>query len=379
MGYLRVLVIMHADMSIKVCHVTSVHPYSDGRIFQKECKSLSKKYEVTLIAPNVENHYENGVHIIGVPLPTSRIKRILSLHRVYNVMEQVDADIYHFHDPELITIALKIKKKGKKIIFDSHEDTPMQILSKDWIPWLVKKPVSWGYSIWEADRLKKFDALVSVTPTIVERLKRINTNTWQVTNYPIIMDFVEGRKWEKSVSFAGGISEQWMHTKILEAIVMTKAKYLLAGKVESSEYLNTLRNKEGWNQVEYKGILKFGDVNTMLQQSSAGLALNDYVANVGFKKGSLGNTKLFEYMAAGIPVIATDFELWKEIIETSDCGVCVDPHDTNAIADAITFFISNPKEAKQKGDNGRIAVQEEYNWASQEKILYNLYDSVISM
>ena len=174
---------------IKVCHVTSVHPSADVRIFWKECLSLAKRYEVCLIASNTEERYEQGVHIYNVELPEGRFMRQLCLNRVFQKMVEIDADVYHFHDPELMRLGVKMKKYGKKVIFDSHEDVPMQILCKEYLPGISKKPISKIYSCYERCLLKKYDALITVTPTIVERLSKINNNTFMITNYPVLTEY----------------------------------------------------------------------------------------------------------------------------------------------------------------------------------------------
>lgn len=362
---------------IRICHVTSVHPYSDGRIFRKECCSLKKKYDVCLIAPNVEDQTIDGINVFGVNLPKSRIKRILSLDTVYKKMMEVDADVYHFHDPELLSVGDKAKCAGKKVIFDSHEDVPLQISEKEWIPKPFRRLMSSLYRRYEEDKLKHFDAVVSVTPSIVERLRACNRNTYQITNYPILKDFEDNRSWQNYICFTGGVSPQWMHDNIIQGIENIDVKYVVAGMVEGN-YLDRLSVLPAWNKVEYRGIVKPNDVSEIQQGSFAGMALNDYVANVGYKLGSLGNTKLFEYMMSGIPVIATDFILWKEIIEKYECGICINPQDVDAIRDAIIYLKNNPEEAKRMGDNGRKAVQEQYNWSSQENFLFDMYDKVLN-
>ncbi len=87
--------------------------------------------------------------------------------------------------------------------------------------------------------------------------------------------------------------------------------------------------------------------------------------------------KMFEYMSAGIPVIASDFPLWREIIEGCGCGICVDPLDPKKIAEAIDYLVDNPEIARRMGENGRKAVYDRYNWDVEEKKLLALYDSLL--
>lgn len=362
-------------MGMKVCHVTSVHPPFDGRIFLKECCSLAQRYDTTLIAPNIEDQEKNGVHLKGVSLPASRIKRMMHLGRVYSKMKEVDADVYHFHDPELIPLGLRIKsEKGKKIVFDSHEDVPLQISEKEWLPAIVRKPLHAIYARYERRALRKYSALVTVTPSIVQRLSQFHPHTYLVTNYPIYSEQQDSRQFAPCVCFAGGIAPQWMHQQILDAIAPLDVRYLLAGKPDSQDYLQTLKSHPSWTKVDFYGVIPHAQVAQLMQNSIAGIVLNDYVANVGYHLGSLGNTKLFENMMAGIPVIATDFVLWKEIIDTWHCGICVNPHDTQSIAQAIQFLLDNPEQARAMGDNGRKAVKEKYNWDTQKQVLFELYD-----
>lgn len=360
---------------IRICHVTSLHPYKDGRIFRKECQSLSKKYDVSLIAPNTETKEEDGIHIYGVELPKSRLRRMRSLDFVFQKMMEVDAEVYHFHDPELVPVGFKAKKQGKKVIFDSHEDVPLQISEKEWIPRPFRKIISSLYRNYEESRLRCYDALVSVTPSIVDRLKGCNPNTYQITNYPILHNFKDNRNWGNQICFTGGISAQWMHDNVIRSIENIDVKYVVAGVIEGN-YMDRLKELPAWEKVDYQGVVTPQEVSKIQQNSFAGIALNDYVANVGYTLGSLGNTKLFEYMMSGIPVIATDFILWREIIEKYQCGICVNPRNVDAINEAIIYLKDHPDEAKRMGDNGRKAVEEEFNWASQEKILFEMYDKI---
>ena len=363
---------------MKVCHVTSLHPANDVRIFYKECLSLAKQHEVYLIAPNVEDAVKDGVHVLGVSLPAGRLKRPFYLNRVYQKAIEADASIYHFHDPELMRLGLKLKRKGKTVIFDSHEDVPMQLLTKEYLPKWSRNTISRVYALIEKRLLAKYDALVTVTPTILERLNRINPNTIMVTNYPDYHEteqHIFGQE-PHYACFAGGVDERYMHKNIIESLRHTNARYLLAGRCFIDSYFNKLKSSDMWSRVDYQGVLSPDKVQSLYSKADVGLVLLDYSPNVGYHKGSLGVLKMFEYMMAGIPVIATDFELWKEIIESYDCGICINPHDINAIAEAINYFVNNPDIARQKGENGRRAVKEKYNWATQETNLFELYQKL---
>ena len=362
---------------MKICHVTSVHSAKDDRIFYRECLSLAHAgYTVLEIAPNVSNEVYRGVSIYGVQVPQNKWKRaFFSKKAVYNKCIEVNADIYHFHDPELIPVGVKLKRNyGKVIVFDSHEDVPAQILTKKWLPSFLRKPVSKLYVFYEKQMLRCYDALVSVTPIIVDRLKKININTFQITNYPFIdIDNNSMQKRDNSICFAGTISPQRLHHNILKALEsLPNVKYRLAGFL-SDGYLMELQKSAAWKQVEYVGEIPFTEVNAFISKSSVGIVLNDYYPNVGYKQGTLGIIKFFEFMQMGIPVICTDFILWKEIIDEWKCGICVNPHDIEAIRDAIKYLIENKDIAKQMGGNGRRAVMEKYNWTTQEKILLEMY------
>ena len=364
---------------MKVCHLTSVHNRRDSRIFSKECVSLQRAgYDVALVVAD-NNGYEekNGIKIYGVSANSNRLFRMwLATKRVYLKAIELDADIYHLHDPELIPTGIKLKKKGKKVIFDSHEDVPQQIIgSKDYIPSFIRKILSYLYAKYEAKTIRKFDAIISVSPNIVERLKQINPNTVLVTNYPIIKELLSNtQKTENTICFAGLISALWMHTNILSALsLLNGVKYNLAGVVEP-KYLQKLQIHNSWKQVNYVGRIAPDEVFGFLQSSAIGMALCDYSIEVGYNMGTLGNTKLFEYMQAGIPIICTDFILWKQIIEEEKCGVCVNPRDVKSIVTAIKYIFSNSEKAKEMGIAGQKAVKEKYNWVTQEKALLNLYN-----
>jgi len=364
-------------MSMKVCHVTNMHKPFDGRIFRKQCISLSKYYDVSLIQGRSEDQVVDGIHVYGIPVAEGQIKRMVTIKPFLKKALEVDADVYHIHDPELLRIIPALKRKGKKVIFDSHENFPGVLLIKEWMPQQIRKMVSRIYIKYEKHYLRYCDAIISVTPSIVERLSHIGPRTFMVTNYPIYKESEDHRRWGASVCFAGGITKEWMHHSIIESLTNTNATYRIVGGCPYKEYENRLRQLSGWGHVEYLGKIKHEEVNGFLQESSAGMAVYTYDdANVDFKEGTLGNQKIFEYMMAGIPIITSHLKLWEEIVRTNDCGLCVEPNDTKSISDAINYIVNNPKEAERMGNNAAKAVREKYNWSIQEKELYKVYEYV---
>lgn len=149
--------------------------------------------------------------------------------------------------------------------------------------------------------------------------------------------------------------------------------YVLCGPVQSNEYLEVLESTPGWEKVNYLGRVDYDQAQKVLRESLIGVALLSPSGNTNGKEGTLGNTKLFEMMQAGLPVICTDFALWREIIDKYECGICVDPADVDAIRDAIQYLVDNPQMAKKMGENGINAVRSEFNWHEQVKNLQAMY------
>ena len=127
-----------------------------------------------------------------------------------------------------------------------------------------------------------------------------------------------------------------------------------------------------WKYVEFVGFVNRKEMASILARSKAGLVTLHPTVNY---IDSLP-VKMFEYMASGIPVISSNFELWKTIVEGSQCGICVDPKNISEITNAIKSIFNNDELSKQMGENGRRAVVEKYNWDLEKKTLFEIYSSL---
>ncbi|WP_281974577.1 glycosyltransferase family 4 protein [Halobacillus litoralis] len=364
---------------MKVCHLTSVHSYNDIRIFIKECNSLVEaSHEVYLIAPNTRNKMLHGIHIHGMINPyKGRIKRILNFKEdILSEALKVDADIYHFHDPELIPVGLKLKKQNKKVIYDIHEDVPRQILTKYWIPRPLRKLISYAFEIYENQSVKKLDGLVTATPYIKKRFEKYNTNTIDVNNYPIMNELYvpssSNCNKNNAVVYIGGISKERGSSSMVKAIGKTESTLILAGNFRDEKEEVELKMLSEWKKVNFLGYLDRKQIKGLLETALAGLVVLEPRTNF---IDSLP-IKMFEYMATGLPVIASNFPLWKEIIEGNNCGICVDPLNTDEIAAAIRWIKDNPVKAAEMGENGKKAIKEHYNWESESRKLQKFYEDL---
>lgn len=368
---------------IKVCHLTSVHKQFDIRIFYKELISLTKAdFDVYQISQG-ESGEKEGVNLIGLgDSPNSRLKRILSFTRkVFKAAKQLDADIYQIHDPELLPTALKLSKQDKIVIFDSHENVSGQIEEKTYIPKFLRKIIAYLYEIYEKNAIKRLDGVITVSPNITKVLKQYNQNAITITNYPLLSEKTDttknSDKNQFSICFPGLISEEWCHLELLEAIEKIDLKYILCGPVHE-EYFADLKKHPSWEKVNYLGIISRDAVIDVIDSSSLGMALARKLPNTFWNEGTLGNTKLFEYMLHKCPVCCTNFDLWKEIIDKYHCGIYVEPDKPEQIKKALIWFMEHPQEAEKMGERGYQAVCENYNWLTQEKKLLDFYENLIA-
>ena len=369
-------------MPIRTCILTSAHPALDVRIFHKECKSLARAgYEVTLVAPHRESQRIDGIAIKAVTPATGRLERFFqTTAAVYRAAIAVDADVYHFHDPELMLISLLLRAQGKKVIYDIHEDLPLTVSYKPYVPKWLQRPLAKVFAIMESLATRHFSGLIAATPEIAARFSR-HSNVAVVQNYPIREEFPKEETGTSRpsdyVTYVGlritkarGAEEMVRALELLAESLPIRLK--LAGTIEPPTLLQQLEATPGWQSTEYLGSLGRAGVSEVIRNAIAGLVVLHPEPNYV----NSHPVKLFEYMCAGIPVIASDFPVFRSIVEGAKCGLLVDPLSPKEIADAIEFLCTHPNEARAMGERGRLAVSCRYNWRHEEQSLLGVYRSV---
>lgn len=370
-------------LSKKVCHVSTAHNEKDPRIVLKECQSLKKAgYDVSYIVTADKEEEIHGIRIIPLSKGTGRIYRLINKQKeALKKAIQEDADIYHFHDPELISLGKKLKKMGKKVIYDVHEDMPKQIIAKSYLgPLFIRKIISKSFNIYEKSNAKRFDAIVTTIDGLKVKFEEYNNNVIVAKNYAMkdVIDesiaIERGANSDKLVIlYIGSITEIRGVKELITSIVpfCGAVELWLMGTWETEELRKSCEKLEGYKHTKYLGVFKPHEVYSYVKSADIGMCVLHPTPN--YKEAI--PTKVFEYMACEMPVILSDFPFWKKLF--GDVGIYVDPLKIEDTTSAIKFYLNNRNEIKKKGMENREKFIENFCWDSEEKKLLELYKELI--
>ncbi|MDD4150535.1 MAG: glycosyltransferase family 4 protein [Bacteroidales bacterium] len=360
-----------------ICHITTAHTRYDVRIFHKECKSLTKVFEQVnlIVADGLGDEIKDGINIYDIGKPKGRTDRFLKMPgKALTKALEIKSNIYHLHDSELLRIALKLKKRGYKVIYDSHEDLPRQIISKPYIPKILRSPLAAIVEKYENRIAKRLNGIVTATPFIRDRFIKLNKNCTDINNFPLLSEIIGDNSIaakENKICYIGGITQIRGLTEVIESLELTDTRLDLAGDM-TNDYKTKLESLDGWKNVNYLGFIDRKQSQNIKNSSIAGIVT--FLPEPNHINAQ--PNKIFEYMASGLPVIGSNFPLWKIIIEDNYCGLCVDPTKPQEISNAINYLAENPNEAKIMGENGKRLVKEKYNWEIEEKKLIEFYKAL---
>ncbi len=368
---------------MKVAHLTSAHPRLDTRIFHKQCRSLAAAgHRVHLVVADGkgrEHRDDVAIHDAG-RLPGRFNRVVRTTRRVETLARGLDADVYHLHDPELLPVGVRLKRLGKVVIYDAHEDLPRQVLAKHYLSAPTRQVLSRMVEGYQRHACRRFDAVVAATPHIRDLFAEFHPRAVDVNNFPLDGELnagdglAEATPERPSVCYVGSIGSIRGIREIVRAMerLSSPCRLRLAGRFSEASVEQEVQGYAGWSRVDALGHLDRAGVRKVMAGATAGLVTLHPVINY---LDALP-VKMFEYMSAGLPVIASDFPLWRDIITASDCGLCVDPLDPAAIAEAIDFLATHPERAREMGENGQRAVAERFNWHQEERKLLETYEEL---
>lgn len=381
-----------AGVKPRVVHVTTLHPTFDIRIFHKECRTLAEAgYDVTLIAPAERDEVVDGVRIVAVARNPNRLLRmVFGGAEAYELVRRLMAKerktaggmpppqwIVHFHDPELLPWMALLRRRAQ-VIYDVHEDLAKSISTKGWVPRFTR-PLVARFSRWTERNDSRRMHLVLAEESYAKDYNWAPATT--VLNLPRVDELLainEPKQSQPTVAYFGAVNASRGSLTTLNALGKLKAEGLdvafeCIGHA-GSDHAETLyyKAKEVGVVLHKPGYTSPTEGWHLVSRCHAGLALLHPLPNYIDSYP----TKIFEYMALGLPVIASKFPLYLDVVEGNGCGICVDPLDENAIAAAIRRIIEHPDEALAMGQRGREAVQRRYNWDSEALKLLSLYDAL---
>lgn len=373
--------------ALHIVHLTTVHPRGDTRIFLKQAQTLAVNlpHKVWLVVADGRGDAgtgQGGVSICDVGRSAGgRLGRALvSPVRAFFCIRKLNPAIVHFHDPELIPLGLILKLYGHKVIYDVHEHVFQDILDKDWIPGMIRRPAAWAMNVLERVGAESFDAIVPATPKITECFPAHKTVV--VQNFPYRSELVSTNaipyeKRPRAFAYVGSIAAIRGASEMVQALAdlddYPDVRLEMAGDFSPAGLKDELRAIPSWSSVICRGHVARPGVAEILGRARAGLVL---FHPAPYHIDAQPN-KMFEYMAASIPVIASDFPLWRQIIGGARCGLLVDPQNPKAIAGAMRWILEHPAEAGEMGRRGQKAVEDTYNWDKESVKLLALYERLL--
>lgn len=340
-------------------------------------------YEVVLVAPHDEDELRDGVMIRAVTPPSGRMERmIVTARRIVDRGLLENPDVLHIHDPELLPWLRFLHRGGAQVVYDMHENLTAQVATKDWVAPLLRRPL-------QAITRLGLRVLLQDIPVIFAERSYRDSFRWVrrsivVQNMPLTATLfkIEPEKYEKpTVGYIGGVRPDRGSLTVLRALARLGERglhvgWVCVGPVEP-DHRRDLEGEAaalGVADVLFTGYLPPWEGLRRMARCHAGLALLRPTPNY---VGSYP-TKLFEYMALGLPVVVSDTPLCRKVVEDARCGFVVDFDDPESLAEALAAILENPERAEELGQRGRDAVRSRYNWHLEEENLLKFYEELLS-
>jgi glycosyltransferase involved in cell wall biosynthesis len=341
--------------------LTSAHSAVDDRIFYREALTLAAAgMKVAVVGRHPRPEVVEGIAIHPMPEVRSRKQRLLLGWHILKLARRLDARLYIFHDPELFGVGFALRLLGKQVVYDSHENLPKQLLQKEWLPWIVRRLLF--PFVWTGEYLgsRLLSGVIAAVPALMVRFPRASTIL--ARNFPtraslqVLGGGPDIRTRPNIAIYAGGLSRIRGIKELVTAFQDLKnAELWLVGTFESAEFQREIMTSLPPN-VHWLGWKPYPEMIQLYTQVKLGMVLLHPMPN---HRHSLP-VKLFEYLGAGLPVVASDFPEFSEYIE--GCGRQINPQDPEAIRQAIADLLSHPEELAAMSARARERAVARFSW-----------------
>jgi glycosyltransferase involved in cell wall biosynthesis len=368
-----------AHKRFDVVMLTTVHMAKDVRIFHHEAKTLAEAgFSVGVIGQHPQSEDADGIWIEALKVPTNRFRRLVQGWTVLKRALELSAGVFIFHDPELFWVGLALRASGGKVVYDSHENLPMQVFQKLWLPRAVRwmlVPVLWALE-WLSSRL--LSGVIVVNETAGRRFPKKRTIV--LRNFPArtaLNSFSQEALLHvrpQIVIYAGSLSRIRGISELVEAfrgLELKDAQLWLVGKFHESAFEKEILRSLPPN-VRWLGWKDYGDVFRLYELARVGALLHHPAPNHRHAMP----LKIFEYLGAGLPVIASDLPQLTSVL--NGCGVQVNPLDITQIRIAIRELLTDDALVAKMAKVGRERVLDLFCWENEGKRLVEFCSEIVS-
>ena len=365
-------------MSKKYCFFSSLPRKQREVIMYRQGRSLiADGFDVfNVVSDDQQEEVVQGIHVVPSEYQARGLfQRIfVSPRKMYKKLLEVDADVYHTVNVDQLLICLKLKRKGKKVLFELQENHPYSLYWKSNAPKWLLKPVVWLMEKWMGYVFRRIDAVTVLTYDCLDYVKSWGVSPEKIhlwgnfpeirKDYNLSLEDYLGR--ENRVIYFGLIYSYSRQENLLKALAeLPDVKYLVAGKFMANEidtYQPKVINMPEWKRVEFIDGFKHEELEGFIKRSTISNVVRDFSVYTKKDSGSFGVIKIFESMEAGLPIICSDMPVYRDIMKEYKCGILVDPSNINQIKEAIEYLVTHKEEAWRMGQEGRRAVIEKYSW-----------------
>ncbi|WP_331234425.1 glycosyltransferase family 4 protein [Natronorarus salvus] len=367
-----------------VCVLSTVHPAHDQRIYHKEIRALADAgYDVTFVVHAGESGVRDGVRIRSLGTTDSRGDRWRHVRDAYRIARDLDADCYHFHDPELLPVGAALARNtAGRVIYDVHEYYPDAIYMREWIPFPIRLPLARAFPPIESGFVRRLDAVITADdPTSRAFRARGHDPVLTLRNFPKTESIEVGdppleRRHRHVLAYVGQLSRERGLFRMLDIVSLLPETELWAvggfkNRAVEREARAVVARRGLSDRVTFTGYVEYDRLFSYLAGADCGLALLD-------RRRTRRNvpTKLFEYLACGLPVVATAGESVVRYLD-QETGVFVPEADPETAADRVRALLANGERRAEMGRTGRERVAAKYSWERERERLLGLYESLV--
>jgi glycosyltransferase involved in cell wall biosynthesis len=368
-----------------VCVITSIHADYDIRVY-KHCLSVRRLgYRTVLVSPWTPRNIPDGIEHVTIPYSRNVLNRLKNWLRLWSLLRKVKADLYHFHDLDLLPfMTFWHLATGKPVVYDVHENYPDEMLYRYSLPrplaWMLSRSVYWTERICASIIRNVVFVVDAQRKTAAPRW----LNTATIRNFASLdlgrdaKDDLETRP--PTVIFSGNAYEENGVMLLLDvaAIMLSRRGYVRFHITDRFRFHHQELRKKVVQRISEPPLASY--VSLVPNVASDRIMDNLNLATIGVSfnlrvpsQCKALPTKLFEYMAAGLAIVATDLPNNVAYIRAARCGLLGRPEEPETLADAIGWLLDHPGEMTAMGRRGRKAFLEHFNWEAQDAALEGLY------